>query len=302
MSLAEPNPSSANGLAASVHGRGAAMASVRDALDAAWKLAPEPQRERIRLQNEVQLDILTGAFQSAQHALDQWDAAIASLRDEEDHAVLAKFRLYSAIELGDKARAVHLAAEYLEKRDAWSAPTYTDWEILPLRVQYLAGGLSREMYQSHREAWFEKQAVRPQMVAARNYQWVFAYALAVATPNDAIEALQVLPKYLPFVDALTRNVELDGGIGFTYLLAGDLESAQTFLRRGATSCAATILPFEHTWANLHLGMALEQTGDLAGACKAYSTVLTRWGKEHRSVSANTARARLISLHCAKAYP
>jgi serine/threonine-protein kinase len=46
-----------------------------------------------------------------------------------------------------------------------------------------------------------------------------------------------------------------------------------------------------TEAHLYLGMALDATGDRAGAARAYDEVLSRWGRaKPRSITAEKARA------------
>jgi len=297
MALPSPSTQMAVRLAGAIQGRGGTMASVHDVLERAWQLAPESRREILRQRYETQFLVLAGKFEPAERVIDAWGKAIAGESSETEHSRVAQMQFQIAMELGDRPLAARLASEYLAKRDAWLASTYYDFEIDALRTQYLAGTLSRGEFETRRQAWLARDAQRSQLVSSSALRWTAAYALAVATPDDAKEALRVLPNYLPIVDSLTRDVEVDGAIGFTYLVAGDVKEALPYLERGAHSCNAVHLPIEHTRANLHLGMALEQRGDVAGACAAYGVVLARWGEEHRSVSANAARAHRSALHC-----
>jgi len=55
---------------------------------------------------------------------------------------------------------------------------------------------------------------------------------------------------------------------------------------------------DHVAAQLDLAQALEQTGDVPGACRAYAEVLDRWGHAvPRSVSAEAARDGSRRLRC-----
>ncbi|WP_394838675.1 protein kinase [Pendulispora rubella] len=297
MSVSSPIPLFALELADMIQARGGAVESVRQALEHARKLAPEAQRDALQFQYETHLDVLNGSFAAAERDLDRWDKAIADDRYEEDHGRLAKMRFYLAMELGDRDKAARLAREYLAKRDAWLASPYFDFEVWALRVQYLAGGLSREAYRKRREAWLARdEAAHPQYCALPSLRWTLSYALAVADREDAQEALGALPRY-GITDHRTRAVDSDDGLGFVYLLTDDIQRALPYLRRGAASCTALDYPFEHTWVNSHLGTALERVGDVPGACAAYDRVLARWGREARSVTAKLARQRRAALAC-----
>jgi hypothetical protein len=66
---------------------------------------------------------------------------------------------------------------------------------------------------------------------------------------------------------------------------------------------ALLAPLVHTRATFHLGQALEASGDTAGACSAYASVLGRWGNARPlSVTANKARQRSRGLLCRTAAP
>jgi len=297
------NESSGTYLAAAIQGRGGTMESVHEVLEHTWQLAPERKRELTRLANEANFDLLTGEFHKAQSAEDALSEVIRHENYENDHAFTTRIQFYIAMELGNRNRAGRLASEYLAKRDGWLTMGALDWEIMPLRMEYLAGVLSRKEFDHRRQSWLARVANRSAsvegggLVAGLNERWQDAYALAAATPEDAADALRVLPQYLPITAAFERYVAADYAIGRVYFLADDIDKALPYLERAAHSCMALHFPVEHTSANLYLGMALEKRGDVSRACAAYGVVLTRWGKEPRSVSAKAARTRSAALHC-----
>ncbi|WP_394833568.1 protein kinase [Pendulispora rubella] len=297
MALPSPRYKAGLRLAGAIQGRGGAMDSVHDMLERAWPLAPEDQRERHRRWNEARFNVLAGNFALAEQAVQSWGALIATADYEDDHGYFADFQFAFLLELGQRELVGELASAFLAKRDAWLTSSYYDWEILPLRAKYLAGAMPREAFTRQRQAWLEREKQRPQLVAAKFTNWIRAYAQAVVTPQDAAEALRVLPDYMPIANSLTRDVEMDGALGHLYLLAGDVGHAVPYLQRAANSCEAVQFPLAQTQANLHLGMALEKTGDVQGACKFYDVVWARWGTDLRSVSAKVAHARRAALHC-----
>ena len=101
-------------------------------------------------------------------------------------------------------------------------------------------------------------------------------------------------------DAWEAALSASGATGHLLLLAGKPEVAIPHLRRQARDCWSLREIFEDVRALLDLGIALEATGDAAGACDAYGQLLARWGHATpRSVSAEAARAGVKRLHCAQ---
>ena len=89
-----------------------------------------------------------------------------------------------------------------------------------------------------------------------------------------------------------------GTFGKLYVLAGRHAEALPLLRRVVNGCEALESPLDHMRSAYYLGRALEGTGDVAGACAAYSIVLGRWGDARPpSVTANKARERGRALGC-----
>ncbi|WP_394849938.1 protein kinase [Pendulispora brunnea] len=283
-------------LADAIYGRGGTLESVRNVLDQQWRSAAPAEREATRLRGEARFDVLTGNFAELERVLDAWNKLLAGKKYEIDHVPVESLRFNLAMELGDRRRAAQLAAQYLSQRDSLLASMY-DWEIVPLRTQYLAGGLSRQAFETRRQAWLDRVSNGPPRIEELNSRWTEAYAHAAVTQADALAALRALPQNPPVWDVIRQEPEDELAAGKVYFLAGDTDTAVRYFRHGARRCQALRRPFEHTWLHLHLGMALERTGDTAGACAAYDVVLKRWGKEPRSVSAKTARARRASLHC-----
>jgi eukaryotic-like serine/threonine-protein kinase len=118
-----------------------------------------------------------------------------------------------------------------------------------------------------------------------------------ASAEEARSALDLLPRFLPL-----SNVSFDveaAYVGRTYWLAGRTAEGLPLLREAAHDCNALLMPIEHTRAQLWFGQALEETGDKAGACEAYGTVLARWKDARpRSVTADRAKERVKALGCA----
>jgi serine/threonine-protein kinase len=297
-----PSRSALLQLATSIQSRGGAPEAVRAALDRSVAAATPETKRRTELFDNMVLEVLGGAFAQALATGDAWTAEIATSPYEEDRATLSKLSMYVPLELGNRQLAAKRAADFLVQRELWIPGPYFDYKILALRVQYLSGAISKATFVRERETWLQREAKKPRLVSNRGLRWTLSYARAVSTPDDAREALEALADYLPVTDPATRNVESDDAIGYTYFLAGRVDEGLPYLRRGARSCKAVIYPFEHTWANLHLGMALEKKGDVAGACGAYEVVRARWGNEPKSQSANFARSRQSTLGCVPARP
>ncbi|WP_394834756.1 hypothetical protein LVJ94_50500 [Pendulispora rubella] len=282
-------------LAGAILGRGGSIESAREAVKHLGAKSP------IEPENGTRFHVLEGALSEAERGFDEMARASVNAKYEDVHASIAEPSFNLAMELGELPHAVRMASEYLAKREAWIPVPTVEGEMLALRVQYLAGGLSREAFAKRREDWLGGQGKTLEMSTDKMYVWTVAYAQASKTPEDAQDALRALPRF-GTLGANVGGVAAPNAIGHMYSLAGDDERALPYLRDATAACDIVDNPFEHTWAHLHLGTALERTGDTPGACTAYGVVLKRWGKEPRSVSANAARARYRALRCSTTLP
>jgi serine/threonine-protein kinase len=127
--------------------------------------------------------------------------------------------------------------------------------------------------------------------------WIAGWALPATTPEQAADALRALPEF-GVLPPFSPTVPASAFVGRVYRLAGRRAEAIEALRRGLATCTLLSEPFAHTRAALELGLALEASGDRAGACSAYAVPLERWGHARpRSVTAEAARARRAALGC-----
>jgi tetratricopeptide (TPR) repeat protein len=282
-------------LARAIYGSSQSVEAARAALEQKWERTPANLRPQVELEDRFYLDVLEWAFDHAIDRAQKWSDALVGVNAEVNHANVALMRQYLYAELGDRQNVADVARRFLSRRNAWSPDPNLDRSILSLTTQYRAGVITHDELVRDRERWEADAGHRPQLTPALS--WVLAYAEAVRTKEDALEALRAIPKEHPFETKIERDVESDDAHGFVRLTAGDPQAALPFLKRAASSCTAVHSPFWQTRANLHLGEALEATGDVNGACAAYKVVLTRWGNDARSVSAQEARAHFQSLQC-----
>ncbi|MGO8994926.1 MAG: protein kinase domain-containing protein [Polyangiaceae bacterium] len=294
---AQPDSSQAfRRLANAVFGRGGSIEAARE-ISAQSLLVLTPADRRFgAARREMTLGILRGDFGLA---LDQATAAESALEssDEEPHERTALSIMRIQRELGNMDEVVRTADNFAKRRDVWVKNDYFDYSIVPQTMKYLVGSTTRSEFQKERDAWLLAQAARPELLSYRSFEWILAYAQPVVTEADAQDALSVLPRFLPILDPLSRDADMDLPIGYAYLEAGQLADARRFLERAAHSCQALDEPLSHTLANLYLGESLERMGDVLGACGAYNVVLSRWGKAPGSRSAARAREHATNLAC-----
>jgi serine/threonine-protein kinase len=300
------DPHSARGfarLAAAVYGIHKPIEGARGALEQEWQRTPAPQRKTEELSGAYRLAVLVGDFNAASERLNAWERESAASPDEWDHTLPFRYQMLLAIEMGKGSEAARLADEYVKRRAAWTPDDFREEPtIYALQTMYRTGSIPRDVMQAERAAWLAREADRLGRVGERSngggMAWYLGYAEMVVTPDDARDALAVLPAFLPLPDALARGTPIDDAIGMTYVRAGDLNAALPFLTRAARTCGAIDQPIAHTWANAHLAAALEEKGDKAAACAAYKVVLDRWkNAKPRSETAEVARARARALGC-----
>jgi serine/threonine protein kinase len=288
-------------LARAIFGRGGSLDSARAILGQGLLISKPSRRPFLQAKRDLALGVLEGDFRTAREQVTAAETALAGENDEADHEEIALAGMRIELELGNATGVARIADAYSERRDAWTKSDFIDYGIVPLRAKYLAGLTSRRAFVGQRDEWLKVQEGRQEQVGVRGFEWSMAFAEAVATDADAVEALDVLPRFLPLVDPMTRDADMDVLIGHVYLLAGQLPDARRFLERATRSCRALDLPLSQTVAWLYLGELLEKNGDVNGACKAYRVVLSRWGKVRESHSAATARERASKLACPLEY-
>jgi len=276
------------------------IADARTALERSWDVTPAQRAPFIRTWTRANLAVLTGDFDEARSHLVALERVVDGNADEFSHRMALRLRALFQREVGQEAALAGRARAFLAKRQAWSPSPDEDGAIDALVALYRAGGLTRREFVADRETWLAQERSRPRPAGrfgmGPGRQWINAYANAVLTKDDASDALAVLSDYLPLPPDRFRDTDDDEAIGRTYLLAGRNEEALPFLRRAARSCEAARYPFQHTWANLELGQALEST-DSGAACAAYRVVFDRWATASRSESARVADARRKALSC-----
>lgn len=282
------------GLAQAIYGLGGPIEAVRSALDQ-WQSSDPDSPPAIR--DDSSLWILQGNVAESLGAMDRWEKSVEDSKYAKIHMWPAYRKGLFLAELGRSGEATAEAESYLRHRDAWLPGDYADDWFNLVRVEYLSGTISKPDLIAKRSEWLRAESRRSNAVFARAYQWMKAYAFAVVTPADAVEALSALDLFSPLPPSSALSADQNDGIGNVYLKAGMPREAIPYLQRATKACAAIDWPIEQTWASLHLGMALQATGDVPGACDAYASVLSRWGRMP-SKSAAYAREQAAVLRCA----
>jgi serine/threonine-protein kinase len=280
-------------------GAGQPIDSVRLALDERIARTDAADVLPTKLQGTSLLAIFTGDFERAENALREWSDAVAKSPDEAEHLPIGQMRVQLAEEEGERGRARDLAAGYLAQRPAWTPIPEDDPSIFFDGELYRVGAISHGEFVARRDKWLAWKRGQPKGNAygsSLGFAWIAAYAAPATTPEDARDALAVLPDYLPLPDPSMWSPDFEQPIGHAYLLAGREREALPFLSRAAKSCLPFMAPFEEVVASLELGLAEEAAGDATAACEAYRAVTLRWGAA-RSQSGRRARGRLLALHC-----
>jgi serine/threonine protein kinase len=254
-------------------------------------------------QSLASLDVLDGRFDRARATLEALQERYAANRDPWRWIFLTRALLSLLEEVGDAPASLRLAQNLTARLAV--LPTNQgaeDWAIaqdpVPLLYEalYRAHALSRAERDAKREAWIEGFRARTAK-AYLGYLWVHAYAAYAASPEDATIAMRALGELGP-IPPFRPKTATNADIGRTLMLAGDVEGAIPYLRKATRSCLPIDYPFPFVRAQLWLGEALAQHGDVEGACSALHEVIARWGDARpRSATATAARAKARELRC-----
>jgi serine/threonine-protein kinase len=288
-------------LANALFAAGAPEESVLQAMKQSWAGEPRqgPEEETI---DRVSLAVLSGDFERVEELVRTWQEQIAGRPDQKPHADAALERIRMYAESGRTKEAGEEARAFLKRMGAWAEPAIAaDWAMRFLPFARRAGLLTAEDLEKDRIAWDERVRKKWSGAAGGREEdlawvlWIDGDAASVGSEEEARSALSRMPKS-PLPPESARWLALDAQLGRVLVLGGRPADAIPHLRRMVKSCAAISDPWAWVTASLHLGMALEATGDRDGAAAAYEAVIARWGKaKPRSVSADTARERLRAL-------
>jgi len=294
-------------LAGTLLGQGRPLDTVRETLTQSRAAQTAERRAQTEGDDARSLAALAGDFAEATRLGEAAELRVEGSHAESDHASAALALAMIFDEQGRTADAARVAGRFLERRDAWSGDPRSDDRAMErdptqvlLSMQQRAGAVPEAVVTSQREArrawWSRRQGALPEV---SGFLWVTQYAAGVETPAEAHAALEALGRFggVPRV-ALLPAMHVDAAVGRTYALGGRAAEALPYLTRAATSCYGLRFPVEQVRAMRDLGVARAATGDRAGACTAWASVVARWGRATpRSVTAEDARARMRASGC-----
>jgi tetratricopeptide (TPR) repeat protein len=299
------DPSSADAhrqLALSLSATGSSNDSVLEALARSWALEAPADRKVSELSDRAAIAEIAGDFVGAEPSLVGWIAAVADKPNQSAHVAptLRLAELYT--EMGLPKKASDTADGFLEKMNAWTEASTSDWTLLFLSYRLRVGKVTKDAYVKARADAVER--FRNKWIAAGRkpdedfawLSWSMAYGMEVTNADEARIAVGAMPKASSRAAESGRWPAVDLATGKTYALVGQFEHALTPLKRIASPCLSLTDPVSRVGAELFLGMALEGTGDVDGARTEYRRLVEHWGKaKPRSISAEQAKKRLHAL-------
>ncbi|WP_394832989.1 protein kinase [Pendulispora rubella] len=286
------NPFPYYSLANAVFGRTKSTEAARGILQARLEHTSPSKRPALQATLEFDLHVYDGDFTGADRELGVRQSSTTS-SDANFRGMPLIYRVEMELELGRLQEARRAAREFVYRSEAWIPNAFMDTNIDGARLLYLTSQVSRAEFRLVREKFIAKQDERGPHFSSPANRWFDDYVEAVLDATDAKEAIAAMPAD-HVMDILDRDAYADARLGHVYLLAGRLGEAIPLLNRAVSSCTILMKPLTHVQALLWLGEALDQTGDHGGACKMYTKVVERWGREPRSVTARRARAKLSS--------
>jgi tetratricopeptide (TPR) repeat protein len=306
LSLSPKSAGTQRQLAIALFATGAPRDGVTEALARGWGLLPDDERAASECEDKAALAMLDGDFGGAERALLDWAVAVKAKTNQTPQAepALELASLYE--EMGDPRKAGSVADSFVRRMGALSEPLAGDWTMAFLPYRLHAGLIKEDDYARERAAWAERVRLKWKNAGRRLDEdldwitWLNAYGGVVRSEADAREAVQQMPKKISVAVESGRYSAMDLAIGRAHALGGDAAAALRPLLRASQSCLALVDPSVPATVHLYLGLALEKTGDAAGARAAYEKVIALWGKARpRSVTAAKARALLAKLPTGK---
>jgi len=288
-------------VAAALMARGAPLQSVEIALRRQWEAMAKDQRPAGEAEDTANLALAQGDFETAERATAAWDAACTK-QEVLVHSGPQQQLAYIAYETGDVDKAARIADAFLKILPALTpGPNNADPTMWTEEYLYRTHKVTKADLDEKRKAWLkDREANRTQQENRRlaPFRWAQLYAAFAENLDEAREALDKLPEFLPLPPESRHTAAFDAELGKTYALAGKYDDALPPLRAVTKACIALGSPIPQTRSFYFLGMALEGKGDIEGARKAYHTVLDRWGGHEGKLKSRTveeAKKRLKVL-------
>jgi serine/threonine-protein kinase len=304
------SPSTALGLYARAEAL-AAMQSPRETVEQLlaqrWSKLSESERRGRQLHEQAAYAILQGELERAVEASEDLLESVANEANLEPHVRATLLRVELLAEIGRRDDAAKLARDFLRRRAAFSSSVGSDRDLSAMFDEPRLIGLLRSWGEAD-DAWREqlaRHAARLEEEAVLNpwARWAFVSA-AASNEDEAKQALARAPGELPPRGALQlfgrggRSGLTLGHAGRVALLGGRVDAAIAYLRAATSSCVVLGGNLFYIQSHALLGDALERAGNEQEACRAYATVLDRWGKtKQKSVTLGHARERSQALGC-----
>ena len=290
-------------LARSLAAQGRPREVVLETLRQRWSRAPQAERPRLELEESMHLEMLGGDFARAAELGLELERLLATVDEEQPHADLARDMIAIADETGRVQDEGRIAQQFLAKRDAWTRSVMNedygiakDVAMRMYAAERRAGLLPRAELESRREAWLAGWQSRLEG-DYRGFLWLHAWAEPAATGDDAVAALEAMPRF-PAMPPFHPVTLADADLGRVLVLGARTGDAIAPLRRGAANCGAFDFPVDYVRAHAWLARALHAQGDPAGACEQFRYVVDRWTRGRpRSVTAQAARREALALGC-----
>ena len=279
-----------------------------EALDQTVQRIPDEfGKKRFRLNMSIRIASIKGDFVTASKLTAELRALVATRTDAADHAAATLISAEIEREAGRPDRAAEIAKAFVQRRDVWQAePIVHDYsmagDLTPLILTFVHDPkyLPVAEYQAALDGW-RKRNDAGAYGDYRPYIWVYGYAAAVVTADDAKLALEALPRYSPIPPFLPNGALPALSVGRALWLGGKEEEGLAYLARAAGQCDLGTRPMQIITSHAWYAEALEKKGDKAGACRELGTLLSFWGNaKPRSVTADWAKARSRALACTDA--
>ena len=298
------DPYAYHALAKALFALGRDESTVRLTLAQKWARVDMSTRARVELEDETRLDVANGNFTSALARTREIETILASEPSSAEHARVATWRVDLDSEMGRLNDAAEVASAYLAHKDAWVAQARVDDVAISMdRTPHMLAAMMRgkaiapSAFEARRAEWLRTWSAKTSPTYL-GYLWIYGYAAAVATRDDAEAALVALPKYAPLPPFNGAALSPDADLGMLYLLADRAADAVPPLTRATLSCIAMDEPLAHVHAEYALGLAQEKLGGRDAACASFHRVIAAWGNaKPRSTTAEGARESIRRLGC-----
>ncbi len=276
-------------LAYTIERLGAPAEEVQPVLENWVRFSPEGDRPRNAVRARIRVHLMQGELREALNDYVELEPLIEQTDDDVEQFDYTEYRMLLEAELGKRDASRATLRRYVSKRQSFQRDVDGDDNVTALfALGAEFGFVPWQEWLPRRDDHLRHPQDRDGLLDGRTRNWLDNFAIPAVTAEEAKEALDQLPRYLPILHRSDRWYWHDSALGRVYDLTGHNDDAIPYFERATSSCGALEDLVQFTRGEAEYADFLLRNGNVAKACTLYGKVLVAWPSTSGSSTAQHA--------------